>query len=263
MAELSVAFSPPSLKLRRALLAIHPCPSGRGILAKESNGPRLHGGYPISFVPASRGGVYIDLAVKALKGTTKIPQQIKGVKTMNMQRMDNLVRRLNRLELENLWLKRLATFVFVGIAAVFFMGQSKPPDVAEVVESESFILRDGTGRIRARLGILNEKLALVFQDEDGTARASLTMIKDGPPSLNLYDKTGNARAILGYTELGTTRIIQTLENTSTGSRTRFITSRTGKVARSESSLVLFGKDRKVIWRAPEEPICTTCGFELP
>ena len=36
MAELSVAFSPPSRKLRRALLAIHPRPSGRGILAKES-----------------------------------------------------------------------------------------------------------------------------------------------------------------------------------------------------------------------------------
>ena len=75
MAELSVAFSPPSLKLRRALLAIHPRPSGRGILAKESNGPQLHGGTPIGpstllrmvslsnhFVPASRGGVYIKLS---------------------------------------------------------------------------------------------------------------------------------------------------------------------------------------------------------
>ena len=39
MAELSVAFSPPSRKLRRALLAIHPRPSGRGILAKKSNIP--------------------------------------------------------------------------------------------------------------------------------------------------------------------------------------------------------------------------------
>jgi hypothetical protein len=36
MAELSVAFSPPSLRLRRALLAIHPHPSGRGFLAKEN-----------------------------------------------------------------------------------------------------------------------------------------------------------------------------------------------------------------------------------
>ena len=182
---------------------------------------------------------------------------------MNMQRMDNLVQRLNRLELENLWLKRLAAVVFVGIAAVLFMGQSKPPDVAKVVEAESFILRDGSGRIRARLGILNEKLALVFQDENGTVRASLTMIKDGAPSLNLYDKTGNARAILGYTELETTRTIQTLESTSTGMGTSYLTSRTGKVARAESSLVLFGKDRKVIWRAPAEPICIRCGFELP
>ncbi len=44
MAELSVAFSPPSLRLRGALLATHPRPSGRGILAKESKkGERAKG----------------------------------------------------------------------------------------------------------------------------------------------------------------------------------------------------------------------------
>jgi len=36
MVKLSIAFSPPSLKLRRALLAIHPRLRRRGILAKES-----------------------------------------------------------------------------------------------------------------------------------------------------------------------------------------------------------------------------------
>jgi hypothetical protein len=36
MAELSIAFYPPSLKLRRALLAIHPHGKPWGILAKES-----------------------------------------------------------------------------------------------------------------------------------------------------------------------------------------------------------------------------------
>jgi len=36
VAELSIAISPPSLKLRRALLAIHPRGKPRGILAKES-----------------------------------------------------------------------------------------------------------------------------------------------------------------------------------------------------------------------------------
>jgi len=36
MAEFSVAFSPPSLKLRRALFAIHPHGKPWGFLAKES-----------------------------------------------------------------------------------------------------------------------------------------------------------------------------------------------------------------------------------
>jgi hypothetical protein len=40
MAELSIAISPPSLKLRRALLAIHPRGKPRGILAKESKRQR-------------------------------------------------------------------------------------------------------------------------------------------------------------------------------------------------------------------------------
>jgi hypothetical protein len=39
MAELSIAISPPSLKLRRALLAIHSRGKPRGILAKESKDP--------------------------------------------------------------------------------------------------------------------------------------------------------------------------------------------------------------------------------
>jgi hypothetical protein len=153
--------------------------------------------------------------------------------------------------------------VIVGIAALFFMGQAKPPDVAKVVEAQSFILRDGSGRIRARLEVVDEKLALVFQDEKGTVRASLTTIKGGEPSLNLYDEAGNARAILGYTELESTRTIQTLERTSTGMGTKHLTARTGKVERPESSLVLFGKDRKVIWHAPAEPVCISCGFQLP
>jgi hypothetical protein len=41
MAELSVAFSPPSLKLRRALLAIHPHGKPWGFLAKESKMPKF------------------------------------------------------------------------------------------------------------------------------------------------------------------------------------------------------------------------------
>ncbi|MFQ5930764.1 MAG: hypothetical protein ACE5MK_13810 [Acidobacteriota bacterium] len=182
---------------------------------------------------------------------------------MNKSTMDILARRLNRLERENLWLKRLATFVFFGVVALILLGQAKPLDGAKVVEAERFILRDNSGRVRARLGVFNEKLALAFHDEDGTVRASLTILRDGKPSLNLYDQAGNTRATLGYTELQGTRTLTTLENKRSGMGTKYVTTRTGRVTRSESSLVLFGKDRTVIWRAPDEPICLTCGFRLP
>jgi hypothetical protein len=46
MAELSIAISPPSLKLRRALLAIHPRGKPRGILAKESKRISKPGPWP-------------------------------------------------------------------------------------------------------------------------------------------------------------------------------------------------------------------------
>jgi len=40
-------------------------PMGRAAASPPlwSNGPRLHGGNPIGFVPAARGGVYIELAI--------------------------------------------------------------------------------------------------------------------------------------------------------------------------------------------------------
>jgi hypothetical protein len=50
MAELSVAFNPPALKLRRALLAIHPHGKPGGILAKESKWLEVYIGSPSKFI---------------------------------------------------------------------------------------------------------------------------------------------------------------------------------------------------------------------
>jgi hypothetical protein len=57
MAELSVAFSPPSLKLRRALLAIHPHGKPWGFLAKESKNSNQKITKPIFFPPIWRDWV--------------------------------------------------------------------------------------------------------------------------------------------------------------------------------------------------------------
>ena len=68
-------------------------------------------------------------------------------------------------------------------------------------------------------------------DSRGKLRAMLSMMPDGRPVLSLHDKDGRIRAVLGATEL---EAIRTGESTKT----------------AESSLVLFDKDGKVMWRAP-------------
>ena len=62
-------------------------------------------------------------------------------------------------------------------------------------------------------------------------RATLQLDDDGSPRLELLDANNRARAVLGRTVLETIRTGESIE-------------------RPESSLVLFDKDGKVIWRAP-------------
>ena len=66
---------------------------------------------------------------------------------------------------------------------------------------------------------------------DGSIRAKLQLDDDGSPRLELLDANSRARAVLGPTVLETIRTGESIE-------------------RPESSLVLFDKDGKVLWRAP-------------
>jgi len=59
----------------------------------------------------------------------------------------------------------------------------------------------------------------------------LKVAPDGSPSIELYDQDGKQRAVLGSTDL---------EVTKTGTQ----------IKKSPASLVLFGKEGKVIWEAP-------------
>lgn len=72
---------------------------------------------------------------------------------------------------------------------------------------------------------------LFLLDKKGEIRTDLRLQADGEPRLELTDETNKTRAVLGHTELETTR--------------------TGSVEkRPASSLVLFDKEGKVIWSAP-------------
>jgi len=72
---------------------------------------------------------------------------------------------------------------------------------------------------------------LQLHDAAENPRAALVLTQDGSTSLRLADKAGTERAVLGVSSLKT---VETREVR----------------VRPESSLVLFGKDRNVMWNVP-------------
>jgi len=65
---------------------------------------------------------------------------------MNEPTIYNMVERLDCLERENCWLKRIVALVLVVIATVVLMGQAKSSKVAKVIEAEKFVVRISTVR---------------------------------------------------------------------------------------------------------------------
>jgi hypothetical protein len=213
------------------------------------------------------------------KGTAK-------EETMNELTMESLVRRVER---ENRRLKQAGVIALAVIAVVVLMGQATQGKVAKVIEAEKFVLRDADGKGRARLESLPSglvRLVLLDKDENvqsvlgvgvgrpslvlagrnnktilttsflsisGKSRLTLAVLPSGEQSLALTDNTGRTRAELAievdgsstfglFDRTGTARAV--LGSTSLESETGVIEKR------PESSLVLFGDDGKVIWKAP-------------
>jgi len=85
--------------------------------------------------------------------------------------------------------------------------------------------------IKLELSRENKEASVILFGKDFKTRAALVLESDGSPSLKLYDRDGMIRSALGSAEI---EII-----------------RTGEARKkSESSLLLFDKDGKVIWSAP-------------
>jgi len=188
-----------------------------------------------------------------------------------------LTQRLDRLERENRRLKVAGAVLVLALVAVGAMGQMIPRAVSKVVEAERFVLRDTTGKGLAILGTdASGILALSLADQTGKIRAGLVVTPDGMPVLSLYDQNGKPRAGLGVLADGTPGLAlhdqngkeRLLLNVTTNgpslilqdenSKARAVLGQTvlevkatGTVEqRPASSLVLFDKDGKVIWKAP-------------
>lgn len=100
-------------------------------------------------------------------------------------------------------------------------------------QSTGLLLSDKDGNARARLGVEPKQgiASLIFLPRSGIEQAAIEMQPNGTARLYLSDKEGTKRAVLGHTALETIR--------------------TGVVEQTAaSSLVLFDKDGKVLWKAP-------------
>ena len=143
------------------------------------------------------------------------------------------------------------------------------------VEAQGFILKDSNGRVRAELGFMGSSPSLKFKDESGSALVTLALNSDAPggPMLLLSDPQHHASVALSVLEhagpqlslTGERADIQlhmavapdgtTLElsdkdgfTTSIGSG---VVPKNGQAKQtSAASIVLYGKQRKVLWSVP-------------
>ena len=108
-----------------------------------------------------------------------------------------LVRRLDRVERQNLTLKKLWGGTMLLIVALTIMGQSALTNIPKVIDAERFTVRDANGMPRASWGIGSTgALIMGINDRDGKTRMTLGVEPDGSPSLDLRGKDGRRRFIL-------------------------------------------------------------------
>ena len=87
---------------------------------------------------------------------------------------------------------------------------------------------------------------------NGKARAVLSVLPDGMPDLSLHDQNGKARAVLSVGTSGPSVVLRDKnQDRAVLGHTELEATATGTVEqRAASSLVLFDRNGKVIWRVP-------------
>lgn len=166
-----------------------------------------------------------------------------------MSDLENLANRLAIVERQYRRIRMVFTICALFLGAALLMGQIprferlpplqstpvEPEAIQPRVRSQEFVLVDRTGKDRAAL-VSDEagSAFLVLFDANGQTRMELSVSNYGP-SLNFYDPSGKIRLVAGST-------------TVVGSH---VASVAGVVEKTPaSSLVLFDKDGKLLWRMP-------------
>jgi hypothetical protein len=120
-------------------------------------------------------------------------------------------------------------------------------------DSPELALSDAKGKVRARLVAWPDGPGLALSDAKGKVRARLVAWPDGP-GLILNDANENSRVVLGADSDGPGLWLGDANGFETDiGVTGLVTPATGEThTTSAASIVLFGKDGKVLWSAPPQ-----------
>ena len=148
------------------------------------------------------------------------------------------------------------------------------PVVATTVEAQSFVLKDANGHVRAELAMMGSTPSLKFRDEGGSALVTLSLndkpagpllllsdpqhhasvalsvLENAGPQLSLAGERPDIQLRMGVSPDGTTLELSDKDGfmTSIGNG---VLAKNGQAKKtSAASIVLFGKDRKVLWSQP-------------
>jgi len=166
-------------------------------------------------------------------------------------KVDTLEKRVEVLERENRRLRRGAVVALVLLGAVAVMGQAPRPQTSNELRTRRLLIMDPTGEPRAILQAPNGEPSLLLFGKGGMARAELGVI-NGDAALWQYDHTGKTQVLLGVFNDKPSLVLQDVGGyTAVLGASELMTPGTGtKEELSAASLVLYDKDKNVIWKAP-------------
>ena len=156
-----------------------------------------------------------------------------------------LARRVDRLERESRWWKRLAsvTLVLLGILVLLGAATSKKAKSPAEVRGQRVVLVDKAEQSRAELTMLpDNQPSLMLTDNAGKPRLVLALSNYGEPMLSFVDAGGTRRIILSLDLYGT---LLRFTDAAGNPRAALVVPPEG-----EPELELLSKDGKLLWRAP-------------
>jgi hypothetical protein len=189
-----------------------------------------------------------------------------------------LLSRVERLEKENRRFKRGALMFVVAIVSVGLMAQTKqtapsstqkrrPPAPAPApagptaIEAQGFILKDLNGHVRAELGLTGSTPSLKFKDENGSAlvllsdpqhhaSVALSVLEHAGPQFSLTGERADIQLHMGVAPDGTTLELSDKDGFTTSIGNGVVAKNGQAKNTSAASIVLYGKQRKVLWSVP-------------